>query len=72
MCYVMTNIPSGQNRAQEQQKGIHSPKEQPIVRIVDASEVNDKEFVVIKKISRSNDMALWVMIYRLRPKLDNS
>lgn len=26
-------------RAQEQQKGLHSGKEQPIVRIVDASEV---------------------------------
>ncbi|KAI8338443.1 hypothetical protein BC941DRAFT_394949 [Chlamydoabsidia padenii] len=62
-----------ETKAQEQQKGVHSPKEQPIVRIVDASENatkarqfltslkrNQRQNAVVDHVANGSRLFLWV------------
>ncbi|CAO3596818.1 unnamed protein product [Absidia cylindrospora] len=62
-----------ETKAQEQQKGVHSPKEQPIVRLVDASENmtkarqfltslkrNQRQNAVVDHVANGSRLFLWV------------
>ncbi|KAI8878493.1 hypothetical protein K501DRAFT_228277 [Backusella circina FSU 941] len=70
-CYDQLLI--AEQKAQEEQKGIHSPKEQPIVRIVDASEnaAKSRQFLtflkrsgkipaVVEHVANGSRMFVWV------------
>jgi staphylococcal nuclease domain-containing protein 1 len=70
-CYDQLLV--AESKAQEEQKGIHSPKEQPIVRIVDASEnaAKSRQFLtflkrsgkipaVVEHVSNGSRMFVWV------------